>query len=465
MEPPACPGCPQCEQRIAALEAQVRDLAEQLRRLQGRNASNSSLPPSANPPAAPKPVTKELTGRKPGGQPGHAARQRLRLPDELVRRVQNYFPAACERCRRALPEAAGAADPEPTWHQVIDLPQRLVDVAEHRGHARTCGGCGHVTRAVIPAAVRAHGYTPRFSAVVGTLTGVYHLSKRDAAGVIQTILGVPLAVGTVAALEQELSAALADAHAEAARAAQAAPVKNLDETSWKLGGKLAWLWAVVTATCTYFLIHPRRSAAAFHAAVGPALRGIAITDRWRVYDRLPVRQRQLCWAHLVRDFQALYETTGPGQPIGNDLLCFAEDVFTDWYRVRDGTLQRSTFRQSINRQRPWLRARLAAGAACGCAKTAALCRNLLAWEPALWTFARVAGVEPTNNAAERALRKAVLWRKRSFGCKSEAGCRFVARMLTVAKTLGQHQRRVFDYLTAALTAHRRGQPAPALLPA
>jgi transposase len=320
-----------------------------------------------------------------------------------------------------------------------------------------------VTRAAIPAAVRADGFAPRFRAFVGTLTGVYHLSKREAAGLIQTVLGVPIAVGTVAAIERELSAALAGPHAEAAVAARAAPVKNIDETSWKLGGQLAWLWTAVTATCSYFLIHPRRSAAAFAAVVGPALRGIAITDRWVVYDRLPAGQRQLCWAHLVRDFQAVYETTGPGRPIGNALLCFAEDVFTDWYRVRDGTLKRSTFRQYLDRQRPWLRARLDEGAACGCAKTAALCRNLRAWEPALWTFARVAGVEPTNNAAERALRRAVLWRKRSFGCKSEAGCRFVERMLTVTTTLWRQERRVFDYLADALRAHRRGRPAPALL--
>jgi transposase len=220
-----------------------------------------------------------------------------------------------------LPEPAGAADPEPTWHQVVDLPRRPIDVTEHRGHARTCAGCGHVTRAAIPAAVRADGFAPRFRAFVGTLTGVYHLSKREAAGLIQTVLGVPIAVGTVAAIERELSAALAGPHAEAAVAARAAPVKNIDETSWKLGGQLAWLWTAVTATCSYFLIHPRRSAAAFAAVVGPALRGIAITDRWVVYDRLPAGQRQLCWAHLVRDFQAVYETTGPGRPIGNAPGC------------------------------------------------------------------------------------------------------------------------------------------------
>ncbi|HMP08330.1 MAG TPA: IS66 family transposase, partial [Lacipirellulaceae bacterium] len=240
---------------------------------------------------------------------------------------------------------------------------------------------------------------------------------------------------------------------------------HVDETSWKLGKQLIWLWTAASSVCTFFLIHPRRSAAALAAVFRTAFAGITITDRWVVYNQLPVYKRQLCWAHLIRDFQAVYETRGAGQAIGGELLCFAEDVFTLWYRVRDGTLKRSSFRQTINEQRPWLRALLAKGQGCGCAKTAALCGNLLKWEPSLWTFARVEGVEPTNNAAERALRKAVLWRKRSFGCKSEAGCRFVERMLTVGKTLQQHQRPVLTYLVDCLVAHRKGRPAPQLLTA
>jgi transposase len=179
---------------------------------------------------------------------------------------------------------------------------------------------------------------------------------------------------------------------------------------------------------------------------------------------LGVYRRQLCWAHLVRDFQGLVDRGGPGQALGEELLCFAQDVFTDWYRVRDGTLARSSLRTRIDGQRPWLRALLARGSACGCAKAEALCRNLLALEPALWTFVRHAGVEPTNNRAERALRPAVLWRRRSFGCHSEGGCRFVERMLTVVQTLRLQGRRVLDYLYEAVKALRHGLSTPKLLP-
>ena len=375
----------------------------------------------------------------------------------------DIVPPTCEQCQQPLPAAPGPNDPEPVWHQVVELPKVLVEVTEYRGHARACPCCGHVTRASISAEVRAHGFGPRFTAIVSAFTGVYHVSKRDAAAIVETIFGVPVGLGSIVAAERETSAALAAAHAEAAQAVEEADAANLDETSWRLKGKLMWLWTAVTKICTLFVIHRNRSAAGLNALLQEAFQGIVISDRWVVYNGFGVYQRQLCWAHLIRDFQALYETKGPGHYFGNHLLCFAEDIFTYWYRVRDGTLKRATMLQYVNKQRPWLRQLLVEGAACGCAKTAALCRNLLEWEPALWTFVRVEGVEPTNNAAERALRKAVMWRKRSFGCQSEAGCRFVERILTTVKTLQQNHRPVLEYLQAAIKAVRKGRPAPKLL--
>jgi transposase len=142
----------------------------------------------------------------------------------------------------------------------------------------------------------------------------------------------------------------------------------------------------------------------------------------------------------------------------------AADVFTWWYRVRDGALQRSTLRTYIDSQRPRLRDLLQRGTHCRCTQTATFCANLLDVAPALWTFVRADGVEPTNHAAERALRPAVLWRRRSFGCQSPAGCRFVERLLTVVQALRLHQRGVIDDLAQAMTAHRQGLAAPKLLP-
>jgi transposase len=445
---------------VAELEAVVRDLQARV----GRNANNSSVPPSANPPAAAKPVVKEPTGRAPGGQPGHSAYQRVRLPAERVHQTVHHRPSHCRRCRQALPAEPGPHDPPPTWHQVAELPEIAAQITEHQGHTRTCPQCGTRTHAIIPADIRARVVGPRLTAAITYLSGARHDSKRGVEEVVETLFGVPVALGTVAAVEQEVSAALAPAHAEAVAAVRAAPVKNLDETGWKQAGRLCWLWAGITQTVACFQVHARRGLDGLRALLGDDPAGIVVSDRWCAYDRLDVRDRQLCWAHLKRDFQAMVDRGGPAQPIGNQLLCFVEDLFLWWHRVRDGTLSRASLRTYLGELRPAFREVLDRGAACGCAKTAAVCRNLLDLEPALWTFARVAGVEPTNNAAERAVRPAVLWRKRSFGCHSEPGCRFVERILTVVQTLRRQQRPVFAFLVDAVTAYRHGQPVPRLLP-
>jgi transposase len=345
------------------------------------------------------------------------------------------------------------------------LPAIAAVVTEHRGHTRTCPRCGTRTHAAIPADVRGRIAGPRLTAAITYLSGARHDSKRGVEEVVEALFGVPVSLGTVAAAEQEASAALAPAHAEAVAAVRAAPVKNVDETGWKQAGRLCWLWAGVTGAVACFQVHARRGLAGLRALLGDHPAGVVVSDRWCAYNRLDAADRQLCWAHLKRDFRAMVDRGGPSEAIGHELLCFVEDLFLDWHRVRDGTIQRATWRRAVAAGRPAFREVLQRGADCGCAKTAAVCRNLMDWEPALWTFARVEGVEPTNNAAERAVRPAVLWRKRSFGCHSEAGCRFVERILTVVQTLRHQRRPVFDFLADAIAARRQGRPTPQLLPA
>ena len=466
MDAPPCPGCQQRDETIAelrlrltALEARVRDLEDQL----GRNATNSSLPPSANPPGAPKLPPKKPTGRKTGARPGHPAHLRRRLPPERLQHTRDFVPRHCQRCRAPLPPGPAADDPEPTWHQVAELPRLAAEVTEYRGHFRTCPGCGTRNHAAIPAELKAHSVGPRLAATLSYLAGRHHLSQRGLEELAEEVFDVPLSLGTVGHLAEQASAALAPAHAEAVQAVREAAVKNVDETSWKLAGGRCWLWAAATATVAAFVIHARRSVAGLTALLGEAVRGIVASDRWSAYQRVPLRRWQVCWAHLVRDFQAMVDRADAGSPIGEELLCCAEELFTWWHRVRDGTLSRATLRRYVAELRPWVRSQLEAGRACGCAKTAGTCRELLAVEPALWTFVRVEGVEPTNNHIERLLRPAVLWRKRSLGSQSELGCRWVERLLTVVQTRRLQGRPVLDYLYEALVAHRAGLPAPKLL--
>jgi transposase len=467
MAEPTCPGCLRRDtalstllQRVQELEQRVRDLEARL----GTNASNSSLPPSANPPGAPAPVTKNPTGKKPGGQPGHPGHPRCRLPADRVTHVIALVPSRCERCRASLPAAPGPDDPEPSWHQVAELPRRACVVTEFQGHARTCPCCGHLTREAIPAALKADSLGPRLAAAVSYLAACQHVSHQGLEEVVETVFGVPVSLGTVAAAQQQMSQALAAAHQEIVAEVRSAPVKHVDETGWKQAGQRRWLWTAVSATAVAFLIHLRRGAAALTALLGEGLAGVLCSDRWSAYHRVPLSQRQVCWAHLRRDFQAMSERAGPAADVGEELLFAADMLFELWYKVRDGTRSRRWLARQVQE---WLRGEvrtgLEAGAASGCAKTAGTCAEILQVEEALWTFARVDGVGPTNNAAERALRPAVLWRKGSFGSHSESGCRFVERLLSVVQTLRLRHQPVLEYLAQALTAHRHGVPAPPVL--
>jgi transposase len=345
---------------------------------------------------------------------------------------------------------------------VTELPPVTPRVTEYQLHTLPCR-CGARTAAALPPGVPAQRFGPRLQALVAVCTGVYRLSRRTTVGLCADLFGVNLALGSVTACEAAVSQAVAAPVAAAHAFVQQQPVAHVDETGWREGRRRAWLWVAATTWVTVFLVHARRGAVAAQALLG-GFAGIRITDRWTAYNGWPLRARQLCWAHLRRHFTAFAEA--PGRPgwLGRALLAETDQLFTWWHRVRDGTLTRASFRSYVRPLRRRVEALLWLGSRCHHAPTAATCREILGLAPALWTFVRVPGVEPTNNAAERALRPGVLWRKGSFGSHSTAGSRFAERMLTVAITLRQQRRNVVDYVTLACEAALRGEPAPSLLP-
>jgi transposase len=220
----------------------------------------------------------------------------------------------------------------------------------------------------------------------------------------------------------------------------------------------------VTSLVTVFLIRLSRGGQVARELLGESFSGMLVTDRYSAYHWYPVRWRQLCWAHLLRDFEAIRGRGGVSEAIGDALLAQAHQMCTWWHRVREGTLARSTFRSYMTPLRREVERLLEVGSQCGVAKTEGTCQEILKRREALWTFVQVAGVEPTNNTAERAIRPGVQWRKGSFGTQSKDGSRFVESMMTVVATLKQQQRNVLDYLAAAHEAALCGKLAPSLLP-
>ena len=466
MDAPACPGCRERDVRIAVLERRVAELEALVRDLLARlnqNASNSSTPPSANPLGAPKPVVKKKSRRPRGAQLGHPPHLKQLLPPQRVQDTHVFAPQRCSHCDAALPATAGPDDPPPTRHQVLELPPLLATVTEYQGHARTCPCCGEVTRAAIPRELLQHSVGPRLTATLSYFTGCHGMSKRGVEEVAAVVFDAPVALGTVCNLEQEVSAALAAPHQEAVAAVRAADVKHADETGWKLAGKLCWLWGAATAGVAAFVIHARRSAAGLAALLGETIAGILCSDRWGVYDRVPVERRQICWAHLKRDFQKIADGGGPSVAVGRAGLRIVKKVFAAWHRFEEGQVTRAQLEQQLAPTVRRLNGVLIDGLLGADPKVEAFCDNVLVLEEALWTFVTTPGVEPTNNFMERLLRRAVLWRKRSFGCWSASGCRFVERILTVVQTRRLQGNNVLDYLHDALVAHRKGIPCPKLL--
>jgi transposase len=451
---------------VAELQIQIKELRAEVQELKARlntHSGNSSLPPSANPPSAPPPQPKPPTGRKPGGQPGHEGHVRLRLPPERVKAVIYYVPQTCERCRAALPAQAGPHDPVPIWHQVAELPAMAAEITEYQAHARQCACCGHVTWAQIPAAVWAHGFGPRLAAAVVFLSARCHGSKRLVAEIVQTLFSAPISCGSICNIAAEASAALAPAHVQAEQAVRQAPVKHVDETGWSLAGKLCWLWMATTQSVAFFKICAGRGRVHLQELLGENLLGILCTDRWGAYNCVALAMRQLCWAHLKRDFQKCLDRGGAAQVIGQAGRDAVQRVFELWKDFRQGLMDRPALQMKLAPVCAELRAALVAGQESPDKQVRRFCRKLLKTYRALWTFALIEGVQPTNNHAERTLRMAVLWRKISFGNHSDGGCRFTERLLTVVQTLRLQQRNVMAYLEKALIAARAGQPIPALI--
>jgi transposase len=291
------------------------------------------------------------------------------------------------------------------------------------------------------------------------------LSKRTTQHVMDDLFSVPMRVGTISQSEQATTEVLSEPVEEARGAVAAQAVVHMDETSWRQGGQRAWLWVAVTSLVTVCVVRLSRGGQVARELLGERFSGTLVTVRYSAYNWYPVRWRQLCWSHLLRDFEAIRGRGGVSEEIGAALLAQAHQMFTWWHRVREGTLQRSTFRSYMSPLRREVERLLEAGSRCGMPITAGTCRDMLKRREALWTFVQVEGVEPTKNTAERSIRPGVLWRKGSFGTQSAAGSRFVESMMTVVATLKHQQRHVLEYLTAAHEAALRGEAAPSLLPA
>jgi len=452
-------------ERVAAQDAQIARLSariEDLERRLNRNSRNSSLPPSQDPPSA-EHERAPPSGRSQGAQPGHPGHGRPFQPIESVDAVIDHWP---ERC--GCGHVFGGAEREPVGEsarqQVSELPEIAVVVSEHRLHRLRCPDCGATARAELPADVPAGAFGPRLAAAIAALTVRNRVSRRDVAELAEELFGVRIATGTVDAIVQRAGAALAGPYQELLDHVRSAPAVNVDETGWRLRGAKRTLWGAFTPRAALLRVAPDRHERELFALLGEEFAGIACSDRWWAYNALEPERRQACWSHLLRDFAAHAQGSAAQQAFGETGLELAERLFAAWEQFRqDG--DRPALKRAIAPLKRDLRALLETHARKRARHrhTRTFAKNLLKLWPALWTFSELDGVEPTNNAAERGLRGAVIYRKLSLGSQSEGGEQMIERLLSVSQTCRLQRRSLFAYLAAVLTARARDDPVPLLV--
>lgn len=451
---------------LEAENARLRKRVQYLEHKLGQNSSNSHRPPSSDDPWEEDEDDSEVTfdfesPRPQGAQPGHQGHHRELLDEDEVDEVVEVKPKACSCCGGGL-VGEGLA---PWRHQVfeVEVNRRVI---EYRMHRLECTNCGHSERADLPEGVPRSVFGDSVCAWVSWLSGEFDLSKRDLKELVERGFDIPISLGSICALERRAQQALVPAHAQALDALMGAGVLWVDETGWFEKNERGWMWVAVAdddTAVTAFRIDPSRSREALEKLVAEDFEGIVSSDRYGAYNARANENRQICWQHLVRDFKGLLARDGPGAQTARHLLTIAWLIFWTRGRIRRGEVTRAHLREQVDKTwRPATRLLLERAAQKEGAPE--IFENLRKREAALWTFAYVEDVEPTNNRAERAVRPAVIKRKLSFGTQSADGSRFIERMLTVSQTLRRQGRSVLDFLLDSLHAARTAQTPPMLVP-
>lgn len=465
--------------RVEILEKQQAELLlvqQKLLEKLNSTSKNSSSPPSLDPPGFEKKSQKSKSGKKRGAQLGHEGKSRDLYPVEKCTEVIEHHPTICVCCGEML----SGEDKNPYRHQIVEIPPIEPIVVEHRLHQLTCLQCGTSTRATLPKEVFSSGYGVRVVAIVALLSSMYRNSHRMVQTAMADLFDISMSLGTVNKLRLEASDSVRASVDEAKLYIQNSSVVGADETSFKQGNidgcnpqqRQAWLWVAVTPLVTFFEIALTRCTQSAKNLLGENFAGVLISDRYSSYNWVDIEQRQLCWAHLRRDFIKISERPGVAKELGTALVKQQEKLFALWHLFRDGTLPRCDFVSLVKDIRLDIKVLLQEAAdyeiapheKTPLAQTARTCRQLLNVEPAMWLFVTTEGVEPTNNSAERAIRPAVIWRRISFGSQTQVGSIFVQRMMTVITTLKSQQRNVLDFLTSAVTSARTSTNTPSLLP-
>lgn len=452
-------------QELEKKNAELKKRIEELERLLKQNSNNSSKPPSSDYGRTSKPngktkkvANKKRRKRKQGAQKGHEPNLKQLVPEENVTEFEHLIP---KQCPCGCTDLEDSQEP-PIRTQTFDIPPITPTVIEFVQHCLECKQCGSVVYVPLEDAIKRNIFGPGVLAIVGVLTGMLNTSKRKAVEVINEVFHVPMSLGGLSNCEAKIAEAMDAPYNDLKDYVQSQEQAHADESGWRRGNGLkGWLWAMCCTSAAFFMIHAKRTQQAASELLGH-FGGVLHSDRWSGYN-IYEYTRQICWAHLKRDFQSISEAKGKLGRVGKKLLELEAKIFRDYHRARDGTIQWKTFRSRMVSLSSEVESLLQEGANCK-GPLAGKCREILKHREHLWTFVSCRDVSPTNNAAEQIVRQGVLWRKMSFGTQSKRGARYVERMLSVCATCRLQGRSIIEYIRKACQAYRDDCPVPTLRP-
>lgn len=324
--------------------------------------------------------------------------------------IERYYPDAHCGCGGQIqPESAPYQR-----HQVFDLPEIRYSATEYQRFAGCCDRCGRKAQARLPEWVPAGQRGPGLIAWIALMSGHYRLSARCIQSLLESQWGLSFSLGAISEAQ--------------------APVAHADETTHYRAQNRYWRWVLCTTQAAYFVIHGSRGKKAAQALLGGFV-GVLLTDRHGGYNDYPARLRQLCWAHVIRNLEAIAGRKGEAGELGEWLVRVARLIIRLEQAWRRSDYRSLHYRRRLEAFRLNFTAALQQGAARHAGqRTGNACQRLLQDESMLWTFLERSGLPLTNHTAERALRPYVVWRKTSFFSQSDRGDMFRARILTVTET-------------------------------
>jgi transposase len=431
------------------LVVRILELEERL----NTNSSNSSKSPSQDPFHPTR--RSQPSERKPGGQPGHPGHTRQLTPLDQVNRIVEVKPESCPNCDAGLSEALSISV---KIRQVVELSLVSPDVTQYNIHICRCKKCGKKVSAEVPQEAK-KSFGPRLMAFLTMLCGEAHVTKRKIC-TIMSHLGIKISLGAVCNVHRLAGVLLQKPSEEIHKVALQSLNLNADESSWKNKNRRYWLWVGATPSATFFRIDPKRSQSAFQRIFGGFCNTLT-TDRYGAYN-LYLGTKQVCLAHIRRDFIKMSERHNVDGAIGRILCDQLDAIFALWHQFKAKKLSRVELQKQAQEFVQDIKTALTCGAIADglSSKTTALCNDLLSRFEELWIFLFQENVEPTNNLAERSLRPAVIYRKLTGGTQSEWGMAFIERLLTVVCTFRQRARNVFTFLIGTFHAYIFGGPAP-----